>query len=78
MFMALLLHGNNLDETLWLGAAILLYFLFLFIYSRIKAGRRQREKLRRKAARAAATKPPLQLDNLPSNQPQPYPPQDEK
>jgi hypothetical protein len=49
----LLLHGNNLDETLWLSGAILIYLLFLFISSQIKTRRRKKEKLRRKAERAA-------------------------
>lgn len=49
----LLLHGNNLDESLYLGGAILLYLLFLFVRSHQKTKRLKREKALRKAERAA-------------------------
>lgn len=67
--MLLMLHGNNLDETMWLGLAILVYFLFLFVYSQIKTARKKREKLRRKAERAALKQqasPPLDEPSPPT------------
>ncbi len=49
----LLLHGNNLDEALYLGLAGLLYIVVMASYSHWKTARIKREKARRKAERAA-------------------------
>lgn len=50
--LALLLHGNYLDDSLLFGV-IACYLLGLFIYSEWKSARLKREKRQRKAERAA-------------------------
>ncbi len=50
----LLLHGSNLDELLII--AVLAYLVIMFILAQLKTRRLRREKLLRKAERAALRK----------------------
>jgi hypothetical protein len=68
MFPLLLLHHSDLLTDIFIYGAIA-YILVMFILSRLRYRQIKKEKLRRKAERAAARQTKLAEDNPPPTEP---------